>query len=75
MADPNDLCFLTAVELARRIRSREVSCVEVMEAHLRQIERTNPQVNAIVTLLPDQALERARAADAALQRGEEAGPL
>lgn len=75
MTDPHDLCFLTAVELARRIRSREVSCVEVMEAHLRQIERTNPHVNAIVTLLPEQALERARAADAALHRRDDVGPL
>ncbi|WP_288089514.1 amidase [Roseiflexus sp.] len=75
MTDSHDLCFLTAVELARRIRSREVSCVEVMEAHLRQIERTNPQVNAIITLLPEQALERARAADTALHRGNEVGPL
>jgi amidase len=75
MTDLHNLCFLTAVELARHIRNRDVSCVEVMEAHLRQIERTNPKVNAIVTLLPEQALEWARAADAALQRGDEVGPL
>jgi amidase len=71
----NDLCFLTAVELAQRIRSRELSAVEVMEAHLRQIERVNPKVNAIVTLLPDRALEGARAADAVLARGDAVGPL
>lgn len=70
-----ELCFLPACELARRIRSRELSVVEVMEAHLRQIERVNPQVNAIVTLLPDRALDGARAADAALARGEAIGPL
>ncbi|PMP80388.1 MAG: amidase, partial [Roseiflexus castenholzii] len=73
--DPRELCFLTAVELTRLIRSRDVSCVEVMEAHLHQIERTNPQVNAMVTLLPEQALERARVADTALHRGDEVGPL
>jgi amidase len=71
----SELCFLEATELARRIRTKDVSCVEVMEAHLSQIERVNPQVNAIVTLLPDRALQGARAADAALARGEPLGPL
>ena len=66
---------LTATELARRIRKKDLSAVEVMEAHLAQIERTNPRVNAIVTLVPEKALEKARAADAALARGEEVGPL
>jgi amidase len=46
-----------------------------MQAHLAQIERVNPRVNAIVTLLPERALEAARAADAALARGEIKGPL
>src|SRR5690349_8214300 len=73
---PNpELCFLPAVELARRIRAKELSAVEVMEVHLAQIERVNPQVNAIVTLLPERAIEQARAADAALARGAPAGPL
>ncbi|WP_448543213.1 amidase [Roseiflexus sp.] len=75
MINPHELCFLTAVELAQRIRSRDLSCVEVMEAHLRQIERVNPQVNAIVTLAPEQALAQARAADAALRRSDAVGPL
>ncbi|NIP74148.1 MAG: amidase, partial [Gammaproteobacteria bacterium] len=44
-------------------------------AHLARIERVNPQVNAIVTLLPERAMDGARAADAALARGEGAGPL
>jgi amidase len=70
-----ELCFLSAAELARRIRAREISAREVMEAHLAQIERVNPRVNAIVTLLPERALEQASAADAALARGEPAGVL
>jgi amidase len=70
-----ELCFFTAAELARRIRAKELSCLEVMEAHIAQIERVNPQVNAIVTFLPEQALQQARAADAALARGVELGPL
>jgi len=75
MINPHELCFLTAVELAQHIRTRDLSCVEVMEAHLRQIERVNPQVNAIVTLAPEQALAQARAADAALRRSDAVGPL
>jgi len=46
-----------------------------MEAHLSQIERVNPQVNAIVTLLPERALQQARAADEKLARHEDVGPL
>jgi amidase len=70
-----ELCFTPATELARLIRAKQVSAVEAMQAHLGQIERVNPQVNAIVTLLPERALEGARAADAALARGEPVGPL
>ena len=67
--------FLTAVELAQRIRTRELSCVEVMQAHLAQIDRVNPKVNAIVTYHPEQAMEGAKAADAALRRGDAVGAL
>jgi amidase len=70
---PEELCFLTATELARRIYAKEVSATEAMEAHLVQIERVNPKVNAIVTLTADEAMAGARAADEA--RGEEIGPL
>ena len=71
----SELCFLTARELGRRIRGKEVSCVEVMEAHLAQIDRVNPQVNAIVTYLPERGLEGARAADEAIAKGADIGPL
>ncbi len=71
----SDLCFLDAVDLAARLRSREVSAVEVLDAHLAQIERVNPTVNAIVTLIPERARAAAEAADAALARGERVGPL
>ena len=66
---------MTAVELARRIHAKDLSVREVMEAHLAQIERINPQVNAIVTLLPEQAMDQAAVADEALAHGEEVGPL
>lgn len=70
-----EICFLEAAELSRRIRAKELSAAEVMEAHLRRIEATNPRVNAIVTFLPERAMEDARAADEKLARGEETGPL
>jgi amidase len=70
-----DICFFTATELARLIRVKELSAREVMEAHLARIEQVNPRMNAIVTLLPERAMEQARAADEALARGEEVGPL
>jgi len=69
-----ELATKSATELAALIRSRVVSPVEVLEAHLRRIERLNPQLNAIVTLAPD-ALDRARAAESALTTGGEIGTL
>jgi len=74
MASP-ELCFFPATELARRIRAKELSCQEVMEAHLARIERVNPKVNAIVTFLPEQALKQAHAADEALAKGLTPSPL
>ena len=74
-----EICFLRAEELARLIRGREVSAEEAMAACIEQIERTNPRVNAIVTLVPELAMREARVADErlaeALARGEEVGPL
>ncbi len=69
------LHLLSATELAQRLRTRQVSAVEVLHDHLTQIERTNPQVNAIVTLVADAALAQAQAADDALARGETLGAL
>ncbi len=71
----SDIVFLTATEMARRIRAGELSAREVMEAHLSQIERVNPQVNAIVTLLPEQAMDAACAADEAQANAHPLGPL
>ena len=75
MAGESDLCFRSAADLARAIAAREVSAAEVMEAHLARIARVNPTLNAVVTLLPDEARRGAEAADAALARGEPVGPL
>ncbi|GAA4516100.1 amidase [Actinoallomurus oryzae] len=70
-----EICFLSARELARRVRDRELSAREVTEAHLARIEAVNPRVNAIVTLTADRALREADEADALLAGGTEPPPL
>ena len=74
-AQTPDICFLTATEMAGLIRRKELSAREVMAAHLKQIDRVNPKVNAIVTLIAEQATENARKADEAQARGAALGPL
>src|SRR5207237_10071136 len=71
----SELWRKSAVELAAMIRDREVSSREVVLAHLDRIEAVNPQLNAIVSLLPDQALAAADAADRAVADGASLGPL
>ena len=71
----NELWRNSAVELAAMIRDREVSSREVVQAHLDRIEAVNPHLNAIVRLLPDQALAAADAADRAVTDGRRLGPL
>ena len=66
---------LPARELARLVREKQASPVEILEAHLAAIERANPKVNAIVTLAAEQARAAARAAEAAVMRGEALGLL
>ncbi|HEY7186890.1 MAG TPA: amidase [Vicinamibacterales bacterium] len=71
-----NLCFLDARDLAHQVRSRQISAREVMQAHLDQIHRLNPRLNAIVSLLPDDTcLALADAADRALASGAAVGPL
>ena len=71
----NHLTRKSARELARLIRTRAVSPVEVLDAHLEVIEALNPKLNAIVTLVADQARDRARQAEAAVMKGEPLGPM
>jgi amidase len=70
-----DICFLSATEMADLIRRKKLSARETLDAHLKQINRVNPQVNAIVTLVAEQATDIARKADEAQARGVALGPL
>ncbi len=70
-----DLCWTSAQELARMIRTKAVSPVEVVDAVLERIDRVNPTVNAYVTVTADQARAAAAAAEAAVIRGDTVGPL
>jgi amidase len=74
MADET-LTRKTARELAALIKSRAISPVEVLDAHLAVIERVNPKLNAIVTLAAEAARASARAAEDAVIRGKALGPL
>lgn len=71
----NDLFFTSAAELRGLIDTKQVSIVELTEMFYRRIEELNPRLNAYLALCPDQALEQARNAQDALQRGESLGPL
>ena len=67
--------FASATELARDIRDRRLGCLELLDFFLARAERLNPSLNAVVVWQAEAARERARAADAALARGEIWGPL
>ena len=69
------VCFLSAVEMARLIRAKKLSAREALAAHLKQIERVNPKVNAIVTLVAEMAAAEAAQADEKQARGEKLGRL
>lgn len=71
----NEICQLDAVDLAKLIRARRLSAVEVMRAHLDRITAVNPKVNAIVTLFANQVLAEAQAADESVAAGAVMGPL
>ncbi len=76
--DAIELCFATASEIAGWVRNGEVSARDVMSAHLAQIERVNPKVNAIVTMLDgDELLDHASASDDVLanESPDAVGPL
>ncbi len=71
-----EICYMDAVDLAAKLRAKELSAVEVMTAFLDRIEATNPAVNAIVSMVPrEQAMAMAAEADADLAAGKPPGKL
>jgi len=66
---------LSATELAQRIADRQLSSVEVVNAHLARIDAVNPALNAVVRVLAEEARAAAAAADRKLAAGERMGPL
>jgi len=74
-AAASSVCFMSAVEMARLIRTKKLSAREALAEHLTQIARVNPKVNAIVTLVPEMAAAAAAKADEMQARGETLGAL
>ena len=71
----SEIWQLSASELAQRIARRQLSSVEVMDAHLARIDEVNPALNALVRVLADEARTGAALADGKLAAGEAVGPL
>jgi amidase len=70
-----DLWRLSAAEMASLIRSKKVSAKEAAAAGLARLDAVNPKINAVVEHRPEDVLAQASAVDAAIGRGEDAGPL
>ncbi len=70
-----DLSFTPATELARRIATKEISPVEIVQNSLNRIEEVNPTLNCFCFVFPDEALDKAKEAEAAVARGDDIGPI
>jgi amidase/aspartyl-tRNA(Asn)/glutamyl-tRNA(Gln) amidotransferase subunit A len=75
MALADELAYMSATELALKIRTRALSPVDVVDACISRIEQRNPSLNAFVFMGFDDARQRARAAEQALMSGADLGPL
>jgi Asp-tRNA(Asn)/Glu-tRNA(Gln) amidotransferase A subunit family amidase len=75
MSLAEELNWRPATELARLIRSKAVSPVELLRSCLEAIERLNPKINAICTLAAESAIAAAQRAEGAVMTGDEIGPL
>jgi amidase len=71
----SEIWQLSATELAQRIARRQLSSIEVVNAHLARIDAVNPALNAVVRVLADEARAGAALADKKLAAGEMCGPL
>nr|WP_272148457.1 amidase family protein [Burkholderia cepacia] len=66
---------LSAIEIAKRVRHREVSAREVADATLARLDAVNPAINAVVEHRPDDVRRQADEVDRAIARGDDPGPL
>jgi len=71
----DDICWMSAIELAKAVKGKRVSPVEVVRAFLERIESVNSKVTAYVTVTADSALAEAKRAEKAVMKGEKLGPL
>ena len=71
----SELAMLSAVSMAEQIRQKKLSPVELVEAHLQRIERLNPELNAFVQVDMEGARRQAHAAEIAVSRKQNLGPL
>ena len=70
-----EICYMSAGDLSKLVQSKEISPVEIIEAHLTRIDATEPVLNSFITLLADQARKTARQAEKDIQAGRYKGPL
>jgi aspartyl-tRNA(Asn)/glutamyl-tRNA(Gln) amidotransferase subunit A len=73
--NPNELCYLTIIEVAAGLRRREYSPVDLTEALLKRIESIDDKLHCFITLTADLALWQAKQADQELRSGKDRGPL
>ena len=66
----NEPAFASATQLARELRDRRIGCLELLDFYLARAARYNPGINAVIVWQVEATRDRARAADAALARGE-----
>ena len=69
------MIYKTVTELVKLIQKKEVSSVEILDSLLKRIKDKNPQINAVVALDADRAMEKARKADELTMQGKKIGPL
>jgi len=70
-----DLCWMSAYDLANDIKKKKISPVELVRELLERINAVNPKINAYVTVVADSAMKAAKEAEDAVTRGKEIGPL
>ena len=71
----SDICFLSIAEAAELIAGKQLSPVELVNAHLERIDQTDGKLNSFITLLRDESIAAAKEAERAVQGGNHLGPL